>query len=163
MPAKIRTIKATSIFAFETFDFNKSIDYQGETLGLIKLIERKPGIIKAKVYQDLNGDLEITKKDLIFKGKIKDTFIPDDLTNFFGAIKLKKQMHRCDWEMQKKPGESIICTKDYVPTFTDLRLKSNVTGTKYDFMSHGDDELLGDHDLFNQTSDYCLTDPCSSK
>ena len=83
MPAKIRTIKATSIFAFETFDFNKSIDYQGETLGLIKLIERKPGIIKAKVYQDLNGDLEITKKDLIFKGKIKDTFIPDDLTNFF--------------------------------------------------------------------------------
>jgi len=83
MPAKIRTIKATSIFAFETFNFNKSIDYQGETLGLIKLIERKPGIIKAKVYQDLNGDLETTKKDLIFKGKIKDTFIPDDLTNFF--------------------------------------------------------------------------------
>ena len=67
MPAKIRTIKATSIFAFETFNFNKSIDYQGETLGLIKLIERKPGIIKAKVYQELNGNL--TKKDLIFKGR----------------------------------------------------------------------------------------------
>jgi len=82
MPAKIRTIKATSIFAFDTCDFNKSIDYQGETLGLIKLIERKPGIIKAKVYQDLNSDLEMTKKDLIFKGKIKDTFIPDELTIF---------------------------------------------------------------------------------
>ena len=82
MPAKIRTIKATSIFAFKTFDFNKSIDYKGESLGLIKLIERKPGIIKAKVYQDLNSDLEITKKDLIFKGKIKDTFVPDELTNF---------------------------------------------------------------------------------
>ena len=81
---QIRTIKATSIFAFETFDFNKSIDYQGETLGLIKLIERKPGIIKAKVYQDLNSDFEMTKKDLIFKGKIKDTFVPDDLTNFLG-------------------------------------------------------------------------------
>ena len=149
MPAKIRTIKATLIFAFETFNFNKSIDYQGETPGLIKLIERKPGIIKAKVYQDLNGDLETTKKDLIFKGEIKDTFIPDDLTNFFGAIKLKKQMHRCDWEMQKKPGESIICTTDYVPTFTDLRLKSDVTGTKYDFMPYGDDVLLGHDDLFN--------------
>ena len=84
MPAKIRTIKATSILAFETCDFNKSIDYQDETLGLIKLIERKPGIIKAKVYQDLNSHLEIIKKDLIFKGKIKDTFVPDELTNFLG-------------------------------------------------------------------------------
>ena len=153
MPAKIRTIKATSIFAFETFDFNKSIEYQGESLGFIKLIEKKPGIIKVKVYQDLNGDLEITKKDLIFKGKIKDVFIPDDLTNFFGTITLKKQMHRCDWEMQKKPGEIIICTKDYVPTFTDLRLKSDVTGTKYDFMPYGDDVLLGHDDLFNPISD----------
>ena len=161
MPAKIRTIKATSIFAFETFDFNKSIEYQGESLGFIKLIEKKPGIFKAKVYQDLNGDLEITKEDLIFKGKIKDVFITDDLTNFFGTIKLKKQMHRCDWEMQKNPSESLICTKDYVPTFTDIRLKSDVTGTKYDFMPYGDDELLGHDDLFNQKSDYCLLDPCS--
>ena len=161
MPAKIRTIKATSIFAFETFDFNKSIDYKGESLGLIKLIERKPGIINAKVYQDLNGDLEITKKDLIYKGKIKGVFIPDDLTNFFGTITLRKQMHRCDWEMQKKPDESIICTTDYVPTFTDLRLKSDVTGTKYDFMPYGDDVLLGHDDLFNQISDSCLSDPCS--
>ena len=90
MPAKIRTIKATSIFAFETFEFNKSIEHKGELLGFIKLIKKKPGIIKAKVYQDLNGDLEITKKDLIFKGKIKDIFIPDDLTKFFGTIMLKK-------------------------------------------------------------------------
>ncbi len=45
-------------------------------------------MIKAKVYQDLNGHLEITKKDLTFKGKIKDIFIPDDLTNFFGTITL---------------------------------------------------------------------------
>ena len=51
--------------------------------------------------------------------------------------------------------------QNYVPTFSDLRLKSNVTGTKYDFMPYGDDDLLGDHDLFNQTSDYCLTDTCS--
>ena len=89
MPAKIRTIKAKSIFAFETFKFNKSIEYKGELLGFIKLIKKKLGIIKAEVYQDLNGDLETTKKDLIFKGKIKDILIPDDLTNFFGTITLK--------------------------------------------------------------------------
>ena len=82
MPAKIRTIKATSIFAFETFEFNKSIEHKGELLEFIKLIKKKTVIIKAKVYQDLNGDLEITKKDLNFKGKIKDIFIPDDLTDF---------------------------------------------------------------------------------
>ena len=63
-------------------------------------------------------------------------------------------MHRCDWETQKKPGESIICTKDYVLTFTDLRLKSNLTGTKYDFMPYGDDELIGHDELFNPISDF---------
>ena len=108
------------------------------------------------MYQDLNGNLEITKKDLIYKGKIKGVFIPDDLTNFFGTITLRKQMHRCDWEMQKKPSENTICTTDYVPTFTDLRLKSDVTGTKYDFMPYGDDVLLGHDNLFNQISDLSL-------
>mgnify|MGYP001217688176 FL=1 len=161
MPAKIRTIKAISIFASETFNFNRSIEYQGASLGLIKLIEKKPGSIKAKVYQDLNNDLEMTKKDLIYKGKINDVDIPDDLTNFFGTVKLKKQMHNCDWEMQKNPGKTIICTKDYVPTFADLRLKSDVTGITYSFPSYGDDELLGNINLFPQNTATCLADPCS--
>ena len=133
MPAKIRTIKATSISALETFNFNRSIEYQGESPGLIKLIEKKPGSIKAKVYQDLNNDHKMTTKDLIYKGKINDVDIPDDLTNFFGTVKLKIQMDNCDWEMQKNPGKTIIFTKDYVPTLTDLRLKSDVTGITYGF------------------------------
>ena len=150
MPAKIRTIKATSISALETFNFNRSIEYQGESLGLIKLIEKKPGSIKAKVYQDLNNDHKMTKKDLIYKGTINDVDIPDDLTNFSGTIKLKKQMHNCDWEMQKYPGKTIICTKDYVPTSTDLKFKSNITGIKYSFPSYGDDGL------YRETSIYFL-------
>ena len=160
MPAKIRTIKATSVFALETFNFNRSIEYQGDSLGLIKLIEKKPGSIKVKVYQDLNNDHEMTKEDLIYKGKIYDVDIPDDLTDFFGTVKLKKQMHNCNWETQKNPGKTIICTKDYVPTFTDLRLKSDVTGIKYSFPSYGDDEL-GNIDLFPQNTPTCLSDPCS--
>ena len=161
MPAKIRTIKATSISALETFNFNRSIEYQGESLGLIKLIEKKSGSIKAKVYQDLNNDNKMTTKDLIYKGTINDVDIPDDLTNFSGTVKLKKQMHNCDWEMQKYPGKTIICTKDYVPTFTDLKLKSNITGIKYSFPSYGDDELPGNIDLFPQNTATCLSDPCS--
>ena len=150
MPAKIRTIKATSISALETFNFNRSIEYQGESLGLIKLIEKKPGSIKAKVYQDLNNDNKMTTKDLIYKGTINDVDIPDDLTNFSGTVKLKKQMHNCDWEMQKYPGKAIICTEDYVPTSTDLKFKSNITGIKYSFPSYGDDGL------YRETSIYFL-------
>ena len=90
MPGKIHTIKATSVFAFETFDFNRSVNYQGESLGFITLIEKRPGIIAAKLYQDMYSDFKITKKDLIFKGIIKAAIFPDDRTNFFGTIKLKK-------------------------------------------------------------------------
>ena len=111
MPAKIRTIKATSIFAFEKFEFNKSIEYKCELLGFIKLIKKKPGIIKAKVYQDLNGDLEITKKDLIFKGKIKDAFIPDDLTNFFGTITLKNKCIDVTGRCKRNPARSLFALK----------------------------------------------------
>ena len=121
MPAKIRTIKATSIFAFETFDFNKSIEYQGESLGLIKLIERKPGIVKAKVYQDLNGDLAITKKDLIYKGKIKDTFISDDLTNFFWCDQIKKT------DAQMRLGDAEETRREY---YLHQRLRSDVHRSK---------------------------------
>jgi len=80
------------------------------------------------------------------------------ILQIFSIITFKKQMHRCDLEIQKKPGESIICTKDYFPTFADPRLKSNVTGTKYNCMPYGDDELLGNDDLFNPISDFaCAT------
>ena len=61
--------------------------------------------------------------------------------------------------MQKNPDETIICTKDYVPTFTDLRFKPEATSTTYDFMPYRDNEQLKDADLFNQKNEYCLADP----
>ena len=125
------------------------------------MIEKKPGSIKAKVYRDLNKDLEMTKKDLIYKGKINDVDIPDDLTNCFGTVKLKIQMDNCDWEMQKNPGKTIIFTKDYVPTLTDLRLKSDVTGITYGFHHTGMMSCLGISIYFLKILKTGLADPCS--
>ena len=91
MPAKIRTIKAGSVFNGEVFEFNRSINYKGKKLSRFKLKEKQPGHFQVKVFQDLNGDGKMTKSDLIFKGKIKNAKDTDDLTNFIGSIKLKKQ------------------------------------------------------------------------
>ena len=140
MPAKIRTIKASSVSEGKLFDFNKSIKYKGETLSQFILKEKKPGIFKVKVFQDLNGDREMTKSDLIFKGKIKNVKDTDDLTNFVGSIKLKKQMHNCNWDLQKlsrskepKVSDLNICTLDYVPMVYDFMLKSDLSDEKYFF------------------------------
>ena len=148
MPAKIRTIKAVTYFDANYssfFEFNKSINYKGETLSQLKLREKNPGVFKVKVFQDLNGDGVMTKSDLIFEGKIKNVEDTDDLTNFMGTIKLKKQMHNCEWDLQKhfknkKPEdpEFIACTMDYVPTVYEFMLKSDLTGKKYFFNGVGD-------------------------
>ena len=148
MPAKIRTIKAVTYFDANYssfFEFNKSINYKGETLSQLKLREKNPGVFKVKVFQDLNGDGVMTKSDLIFEGKIKNVEDTDDLTNFLGTIKLKKQMHSCEWDLQKhfknkKPEdpEFIACTMDYVPTVYEFMLKSDLTGKKYFFNGVGD-------------------------
>ena len=146
MPAKIRTIKADLVFnGGFLFEFNKSINYKGETLSQFILQENKRGHFKVKVFQDLDGDREMSKSDLIFKGKIKNVEHSDDLTNFVGSIKLKKQMHNCEWDLQKhfknkKPEdpEFIACTMDYVPTVYDFMLKSDLTGKKYFFDGIGD-------------------------
>ena len=157
MPAKIRTIKAVTYFDANYssfFEFNKSINYKGETLSQLKLREKNPGVFKVKVFQDLNGDGVMTKSDLIFKGKIKNVEDTDDLTNFIGTIKLKKQMHSCEWDLQKhfknkKPEdpEFIACTLDYVPTRYDFMLKSDLSGKKYLFDGIGEFKSEG-IDLF---------------
>ena len=145
MPAKIRSIKASSVSEGDLFDFNKSINYKGKTLSQFILKEKKPGIFKVKVFQDLDGNREMTKSDLIYRGRIENVGNPDDLTNFEGSIKLKKQMHNCEWDLQKhlknKETEEagfIACTLDYVPTLYDFILKSNLTGKKYFFVGIGD-------------------------
>ena len=166
MPAKIRTIKADTVFnGGFFFEFNKSINYKGETLGALTLKEKKSGRFQVKVFQDLNGDGEMTKSDIIYKGKIKNVEDPDDLTNFVGLIKLKKQMHSCEWNLQKhfknkeaEESEFIACTLDYVPTLYDFMLKSNLTGKKYFFDGIGDFKPEGIIYL-NEPIDNCETDP----
>ena len=145
MPAKIRTIKASSVSEGDFFDFNKSINYKGETLSQFLLKEKKPGVFKVKVFQDLDGDLTMSKSDLIYKGRIKNVQDPDDLTNFVGSIKLKKQMHNCEWDLQrhlKNKGpegpELIGCTMDYIPTIYEFMLHSEQSGKKYSFDGMGD-------------------------
>ena len=153
MSAKIRTIKASSVSEGELFEFNKTINYKGylnrfleppsykgERLGALELKEKKSGRFQVKVFQDLNGDGEITKSDLIFKGKTKNVEDPDDLMNFVGSIKLKKQMHYCDWEQQKPKywTDILVCTMDEVPTVYDFTIKSATTGEKYSFDGIGD-------------------------
>ena len=130
MPAKIRTIKARSASTSEHFYFNRSIQFKGGLLGQIKFFPKKSGIIKIKLYQDLDKNNKISKDDLIFKGKVADAKHSDELINFVGTIKFKKQMHSCDWEKQKQPGEFIACTRDYVPTLHELMLKPDLSGEK---------------------------------
>ena len=95
-----------------------------------QIFSKKSGIIKIILYQDLDKNNKITKEDLIFKGKVTDAKHSDELINFVGTIKLKKQMHSCDWEKQKQPGEFIACTRDYVPTLHELMLKPDSSGEK---------------------------------
>ena len=145
MPAKIRTIKANiaeinyidpwtdkilsesesyNRKSYAIFEFNKSLNYKGGTLGKIKIYEKKEGCVKIKIKEDLNGDGKFGEDELIYKGKIKEVEDVDALINFEGAIKVKKQMHSCDWKKQKNPDKEIICTQDYIEEFTVLTLDS---------------------------------------
>ena len=147
MPAKIRTIKASSVSVGDFFHFNKSLNYKGETWSKFTLKKKKSGIFKVTVFQEVNkdGGTAVLWFDPIYKGKIKNVEDTDDLTNFMGTIKLKKQMHNCEWDLQKhfknkKPedAEPIACTLDYVPTVYDFTMKSATTGEKYSFGGIGD-------------------------
>ena len=134
MSIKIRTIKAQITPGLKEFDFNNSIQFKGETLGKLKIEKRKTNVYKVKVYQDLNGDGDLTGDDLIFRGKLGSVAEVDDLTNFSGVIKIKKQMHSCTWDLQKNLERSIqpiVCTMEYVPEFTVMKLKSDISGNQY--------------------------------
>ena len=138
MPAKIRTIKGDIsledhyIFSkpltgeqdigIAIFEFNKSLNYKGGTLGKFKAQSKGEDNVIVKVKQDLNGDGKFSKDELIYKGKIEDVKDPDELINFEGRIKIKKQMHSCDWQIMKGKNP-IACTLDYVPEYTELSLQ----------------------------------------
>ena len=92
---------------------------------------------RIKMYQDLNDDGIISKKELIYKGKCTHPSSGDDLLNFTGDVKLIKTMHNCEWVSAKYPDEPIVCTLEYIPTLYQLTLV-NESGGKYKFEAMGD-------------------------
>ena len=146
MPAKIKRIKAQTASTLDLFEFNRPLRYQGGLLGQIKFVAKKSGKIKVRLYQDLDNNSSITKKDLIYRGKITDTKNTDEIIQFRGTIKFKKQIHSCDWAKQKRPDDLIVCTKDYVPTLYELILMPDATGEKIYAKGLGE---FSNEELFN--------------
>ena len=161
----IRTIKAKNVELEESFEFNRSIDYKGETLSLLKIKQTKPAYHKVKVFQDLNGDGEFHKDDLIFKGRIIDLCFfgcGDHLTNFVGTVRLKKKMHSCEWDKQVQmynyDNEDVQCTREYVPTVYELWIRSDESGVRNWAIGTGDYAMpvdCNEHPLYGDPLNNC--------
>jgi len=89
-----------------------------------------------KLYQDLNDDGLITRKEMIYKGKTRNQIDDDKLLNFFGDIKLSKTMHKCDWLLLKNSNANIACTREFIPTVYDLTLVAE-SGDNYSLEAVG--------------------------
>ncbi|WP_186508645.1 hypothetical protein [Synechococcus sp. RS9902] len=130
--SKTRTIKSTSAKVCELFEFNKSIIPHGGRTSRLKLRQRKNGSYVIKLFQDVNNDGRVLKKELIYKGQSRVRHEADYLTDFKGRIRLEKSMHRCEWITAKYPDELIACTKEYIPTTYSCLLVDN-NGARYKF------------------------------
>ena len=134
--SKTRKIKAVSANDADLFKFNKSIDPHGGTLSKIKLKQRRNGTYIVKIFQDTNNNGRVSKQELIYEGKSRNELEDDILTNFDGEIRLKKNMHRCEWVTAKFPDELIACTMEYIPTTYNCVLK-NDEGERFTFEGIG--------------------------
>ena len=123
--AKRRVIRALNANTKQSFSFDRSINPHGGTLARLKIRTNKKGIARVKIFQDINSDGRVSSKELIFKGKSNRIYDKDELIHFSGSARLKKTMHRCDWISLKFPGELLVCTREYIPTFYELTLKDD--------------------------------------
>ena len=114
--SKTWKIQASSANVTDLFDFNKSILPHGGTSSKIKLKQCRSGRYVVKIFQDTNNNGRVSKKELIYKGESRQKIEGDILTNFDGEIRLKKNMHRCEWVTAKFPDVLIACTMEYIPT-----------------------------------------------
>jgi len=114
--SKTRKIQSVSANDAELFDFNKSVVPHGGTLSKIKTKQRRNGRYVVKIFQDTNNNGRVSKQELIYKGESRRQPEGDILTNFDGKIRLKKNMHMCEWMTAKFPDDLIACTKEYIPT-----------------------------------------------
>ena len=134
--SKKRTIKASDITINSPFSFNKSINPRGGSLSSIFISRTKNDLGMVKLYQDLNDDGLITRKEMIYKGKTGSQINDDKLLNFFGDIKLSKTMHKCDWLLLKNSNANIACTREFIPTVYDLTLVAE-SGDNYSLEAVG--------------------------
>ena len=135
--SKTRKIQASSANVTDLFDFNKSIVPHGGTSSKIKLKQRRNGTYVVKIFQDTNNNGRVTKKELIYKGESRQKIEGDILTNFDGEIRLKKNMHMCEWVTAKFQDELIACTMEYIPTTYNCVLK-DYEGEQFNFEGIGD-------------------------
>ena len=133
---KHRVIKATDVAIHSSFDFNKSINPRGGKEASLFVAKTKGDFGLIKLFQDLNNDGIVSRKELIYRGKSRIRGIGDELLNFTGNIKLVKTMHRCDWMLLKNPDSSFMCTLEFIPTTYELTLQ-NTTGESYQFDALG--------------------------
>jgi len=134
--SKRRVIRAFDVNSLAPFSFNRSINPHGGTLATMKFRTSQGKNGRAKIFQDTNSDGTISRKELIFHGKARETYDKDKLINFSGTVRLKKTMHRCDWLSMKFPDEQLMCTREYIPTIYELNLVAN-SGDVYAFSGIG--------------------------
>ena len=119
--SKRRVVRAFGVNSLVPFSFNRSINPHGGTLAKMKIRTRR-GSGRVKIFQDINSDERISRKELIFHGEAHEAYNKDELINFSGTVRLKKTMHRCNWLSMKFPGEQLMCTREYIPTIYELIL-----------------------------------------
>ena len=134
--SKTRSIKSTSARVDGLFEFNKPIVPRGGKVSALKLRQRKNGSYVIKLFQDLNNDGRVSKKEMIYKGLSRVKLEDDDLTDFKGQVRLEKSMHRCEWITAKYPDELIYCTLEYIPTTYSCLLVDH-RGARYKFEGIG--------------------------
>ena len=111
MSSARRAVKASSVSPGELFDFNRSIEVDGGKVGKFGINEKRNGVYKIKVWQDLSDSKKLTKtQNLIYKGRFYDVPSNDDLINFVGKIKVSKYLESyCE---QDCLDENNISTED---------------------------------------------------
>ena len=131
--SKTRKIQASSANVTDLFDFNKSIVPHGGTSSKIKSKQRRNGTYVVKIFQDTNNNGRVTKKELIYKGESRQKIEGDILTNFDGEIRLKKNMHKCEWLAAKFPDDLVFCTMEYIPkTYNFAAINDEGARLKFD-------------------------------
>ena len=133
---KVRTIRAFDVDDINSFQFNRPINPSGGLAARLDLLATGRGNRLVKIYQDLNDDGKVSKKELIYKGKCRQPFEEDELIDFNGDIKLKKSMHMCSWLMLKNPDQLFACTMEFIPTVHDLTL-IHASGEEFKFDAIG--------------------------